>query len=292
MRKLLKSKKGFDWAFLIAGVTLICLVFLFFQLNKKMEHHDKPIGEMQMDMIDLMQKGNNVLFYLDQSARLSACDAIYSLADKGGFSSPPCGQTLPLLEQGPVPVSYTYSFWYKDKSKCYENADFYAGFKDVFNDKFKSRIDDYNIFKDKYSYVPPYNYEFMVTDDLIVGSAIKSIEMKKVSAVAGELGEARYVFKPSFAIDFKTGIDDYFSVQSVVDSLISCDKPMQECINDINTPGLKWSFEMMNPATYLFKVEQENIDCRFTEDKPVIRFAIEKTIALPPPIPAPLIPVP
>ena len=127
----------------------------------------------------------------------------------------------------------------------------------------KEKIDNYNLFKDKYAAIPPDNYEFMITDDVIVGSAIKNIELKTAAMVAGELGAGRYVFKPSFAIDFKTGIDDYFKIQPAVDSLITCEKPMQDCIKDINTPGLKWSFDLLNPTTYLIKVEQENINCRF-----------------------------
>jgi len=110
MRKLLKNKKGFDWSFLIALITVICIVALFIQLNKKIENFDKPIGKMQMDIVGMMQKGDNVLFYIGQSGRLSACDAVYDLAEKGGFDSPACGQTLPLLEAGVVPQAHVYSY--------------------------------------------------------------------------------------------------------------------------------------------------------------------------------------
>ena len=72
MRKLLKSKKGFDWSFLIVIVTIICIVFLFIQLNKKIENFDKPIGEMQLDVINMVKQGDNILFYLDQSSRFSS----------------------------------------------------------------------------------------------------------------------------------------------------------------------------------------------------------------------------
>lgn len=297
MRKLLKSRKGFDWSFLIVIVTIICVVFLFIQLNKKIENFDKPIGEMQLDVINMVKQGDNLLFYLGQSGRLSACDTIYDFAEKGGFDSPPCGQTLPFLEQGAVPMSYTYSFWYKDGNKCYENINFYKEFKRMFDNKLRDHIVNYNFFRERQAHIPPGNYEFMITDDLIVGSAIKNIELKKAAVVAGELGAGRYVFKPSFAIDFKTGINDYFKIQPAVDSLITCEKPMQDCITDINIPGLKWSFDLLNPTTYLIKVEQESVNCRFTPEKPIIRFAIEKPVTTPeiaatPPVPAPPIPVP
>ena len=64
MRKLLKNKKGIDWSFLIVIVTIICVVVLFIQLNKKIEGFDKPIGVMQVDVLDMVKKGNNMLYYI------------------------------------------------------------------------------------------------------------------------------------------------------------------------------------------------------------------------------------
>jgi len=290
--KLLKNKKGFDWAFLIVGVTIICLGFLYFQLDKKIGGLDPPIGQMQMDLIDKMQQSENLLFYVDQAGRLAACDAVYELGMNGGYSgSGPCGSTAPMPALGTLdPVAFSY--WVKGDDKCYENVNFYKEFKELFKSNFYLYLNRYDFVKGSMLFLQD-NHEFMITGNKVVGSAVKNIEMEFVSAPTSGIGMGRYSFKPSFALDFKTGIDDYFKITSVIDELVSCESPMQECVDDLNTPGLKWDFQKMGLAMYVFTVEQD-INCRFKGPKPKIRFAIEKPItikeAVTPPIPAPPVP--
>lgn len=276
--KLFKNKKGFDWAFLIVGVTIICLGFLYVQLDKKMDSFKTPIGKMQQDLIDKIQQSENILFYMDQSGRLAACDTVYELGMKGGFSgSSPCGTTLPMpaiSALGPVELNY----WVKGDKKCYENVNFYDEFKELFKNSFYTRLNRYNFIKGDFYFVQG-NQEFMITDDKIVGSGLRNIELEFVSA-GKDIGIGKYSFKPSFALDFKTGVDDYFRLGSAVDSLISCEEPMQECINSLETPGLKWDFQMINPSLYVFTVEQD-INCRFKGTKPRIMFAVEKPVSAP-----------
>jgi hypothetical protein len=280
MRKLLKNKKGFDWAFLIVGVTVACLIFLFFQLNSKLETFDRDIGFMQMDVVGSSQKSENLLFYLDQSSRLAACDAVYALADKGGFANPPkSAQILPAPIPGFLTQSYTY--WVEGGTKKYENHNFYKDFETVFNDNFKKYLNSYNLDDAHVSMIPLDNYEFMVTDNLVSGAAIKNIELVMPASVSSYGLFARYVFKPSFAIDFKTGIKNYFTIEDQMQTLLDCDD-MSACVNNLNTPGLKWSFaQLPDLQTYIFTVEQENIDCSFKKDPPKIRFALEKPVKVP-----------
>ncbi|MBW3001711.1 hypothetical protein KY338_00955 [Candidatus Woesearchaeota archaeon] len=290
--KLFKSKKGFDWAFLIVGVTILCLGFLYVQLDKKMDAFKTPIGHMQLDIISKNQQSKNLLFYADQSGRLAACDTIYELGKKGGFSgSSPCGSTAIMPAIGTLePVAFSY--WAKGKDKCYENVNFYKEFKNIFKDEFYLHLNRYNFVMGNFYFVQD-NHEFMITDKKIVGSAVKNIEMEFVSAPTSGIGLGKYSFKPSFAVDFKTGLDDYFRIASAVDSLVSCKEPMQECINSLDTPGLKWSFQKIGLTTYVFSVEQD-INCRFKGPKPKIMFAVEKPVSVPevvtPPVPAPIVP--
>jgi len=286
--RLLKSKKGFDWSFLIVGVLILCLVFLYIQLDKKMEGFDTPIGQMQMDLVDKTAQSENFLFYIDESSRIAACDTIYELGRKGGFSdASPCGQTIPLPVPGTLEIA-SFNYWAKEDDKCYENTNVYNEFKNLFKNSFYSHLNRYNFAKGHAIFAQD-NHEFMIKDNKIVGSAIKNAEMEFVST-GGGIGIGKYSFKPSFAIDFKTGIDDYFKLSSAVDSLVSCDSLMQDCINSLNTPGLTWTFQKSGLTTYVFAVEQE-INCRFQGPKPRILFAIERPLTVPevitPPVPVP-----
>jgi hypothetical protein len=283
--KLFKNKKGFDWAFLIVGVTILCLGFLYVQLDKKMDGFKTPIGKMQQDLIDKIQQSENILFYMDQSGRLAACDTVYELGMKGGFSgSGPCGTTPPMPAIGTLePVEFSY--WIKDGQKCYENVNFYSEFKDIFKNSFYTHLNRYN-FKGNFYFMQG-NQEFMITDDKVVGSGLRNIMLEFVSA-GKTIGIGKYSFKPSFALDFKTGLNDYFRLGSAVDSLVSCKETMQECINSLDTPGLKWNFQRMSHSLYVFAVEQD-INCRFKGPKPKIMFAVEKPVSVPevvtPPVP-------
>ncbi|MBD3303949.1 hypothetical protein GF343_02300 [Candidatus Woesearchaeota archaeon] len=289
--KLFKNKKGFDWAFLIVGVTILCLGFLYVQLDKKMTAFETPIGQMQMDLIGKVQQSENLLFYMDQSGRLAACDTVYELGKKGGFSgSSPCGTTLPMPAIGAL-GSVELNYWVKGDKKCYENVNFYDEFKGLFKNFFYTRLNRYNFIKGNFYFVQG-NQEFMITDDKVVGSGLRNIELEFVSA-GKTIGIGRYSFKPSFALDFKTGLNDYFKLSSAVDSLVSCKETMQECINSLDTPGLKWNFQRFDPSLYVFAVEQD-INCRFKGPKPRIMFAVEKPVTVPgvltPPVPAPPVP--
>ena len=288
--RLLKNKKGFDWSFLIVGVTILCLVFLYFQLDKKMSAFDPPIGKMQMDLIDKIQQSENLLFYIDESSRLAACDTVYELGRKGGFYQSPCGETPPMPVPGLLtPVSFNY--WYKDGRKCYENVNFYKEFTKEFSTRLTSHMSKYNYITGESVFLLD-NHEFMITDNKVVGSAIKNINLEFVST-GGGIGIGKYSFKPSFAIDFKTGLGDYLKLATAVDELVSCESPMQECVDDLNTPGLKWDFQKIGLTTYTFSVEQD-IQCRFKGGKPKIMFAIERPLKVPevitPTVAAPPIP--
>ena len=287
--KLLKNKKGFDWSFLIVGVVIFCLIFLYFQLDKKMDTIGTPIGQMQKDLIDKIQQSENLLFYVDQSGRTAACDTVYELGMNGGFSgSGPCGKTAILPVPGMLaPVSFNY--WAKEDDKCYENVNFYKQFNDLFKNSFNSYISRYNFVKGN-SYFSTDNHEFMIKKNKVVGSAIKNINLEFVST-GGGIGIGKYSFKPSFALDFKTGVDDYFKLATAVDELVDCSGLMQECVNNLNTPGLKWNFQKIGLSTYVFTVEQD-INCRFKGSKPKIMFAIERPLTVPevitPPVPVPI----
>ena|GEM_PF-5264381 len=277
MRRLLRNKKGFNWAFLMLGVVLICLVYLFFQLNSKLASLS-IIGPNQMQVISAKKQSSDALFYIDQTSRLSACNAIYDLGEKGGFASQIACNKPPFI--GVIDAPHTY--WNAKDEKCYENINFYNEFEKLFKQHFINYLRIYNAFPAANMDIDPFNYEFMITDDLIVGSAIKNVEIPFASLNIAAL--SKYSFKPSFAIDFKTGVNDYFKTGEAVDKLLDCDKPMAQCVKDLNTPGLSWHFTQSSmPGIYLFEVTQNSINCRFAEAKPKIKFVLQKM----PPVPGP-----
>ena len=83
----------------------------------------------------------------------------------------------------------------------------------------------------------------------------------------------------------------WLGLATAVDELVDCSGLMQECVNNLNTPGLKWNFQKIGLTTYTFSVEQD-INCRFKGSKPKIMFAIERPLTVPevitPPVPVPL----
>jgi soluble lytic murein transglycosylase-like protein len=101
-------RKGFVFNLSLVMVTLIVLISLFLVLQGK-KSKVEPIGSRQFELTEAYQKGENVRFFVEQSAKYSLSQAIYDLSQNGGFAeSGACG-------------SYAgYQVWLSDK-KCFPN---------------------------------------------------------------------------------------------------------------------------------------------------------------------------
>ena len=90
--KLLKQKKGMIMVFFLSIlIVIIIMPMLFFTLYTKQGQFERTLGSIQIDLINTYQSAEQDLFYIDQSAKYSAAQTAYELADNGGFHFPsPC----------------------------------------------------------------------------------------------------------------------------------------------------------------------------------------------------------
>ena len=104
----MKNKKGNIIEYLSLWGFIIAMI-VFFMAIQKWEDKTKNFGQYQLQLLDIYQQGEKAAFYSDESAKLSAEEAIYKLGEKGGYSSDGgCGYT----EDG-------YILWQYKGKECY-----------------------------------------------------------------------------------------------------------------------------------------------------------------------------
>lgn len=213
--KLLKSKKGLDYAILFMIVTLICLGFLIWQLNQKDESFERSIGSAQIGLAHTQVKANNLLFYLDQSAKYSAYEAVDVLGQRGGFAdaSVSCGSVV----DGAVSWNTC-----KEYSRiCF--PDVFTNFKFVFSDKLDDvYLEQYNSDSSGMKFIKD-NYLFAIHDQKITGTAVQNIEfnIQPFHPAGEEYSAGRFAFKPSFSIDFPFDFNHYFELNKLANVVVS-----------------------------------------------------------------------
>ncbi|MFA6088879.1 MAG: peptidoglycan recognition family protein [Candidatus Woesearchaeota archaeon] len=87
---ILSSKKGSVFFTLLFSLLIFSAVFVIFISSKSaadLLKGEKEIGKKQLELLRTYQKGENILFYLDESAKLSLKNATDILAKNGGFYS-------------------------------------------------------------------------------------------------------------------------------------------------------------------------------------------------------------
>ncbi|MEK6947424.1 MAG: hypothetical protein AABX32_07500, partial [Nanoarchaeota archaeon] len=84
----MKSKKGaFPFNIMVVVALTALLIYAWIQLDSKYNGtFERYLGEKQYDLIKTYQKGEQVLFYIDQSAKYSLEQSVYDLAKSGGIS--------------------------------------------------------------------------------------------------------------------------------------------------------------------------------------------------------------
>ncbi|MBW2986641.1 hypothetical protein KY333_04695 [Candidatus Woesearchaeota archaeon] len=222
--RILKSKKGFDYAILFMVVVLICLGFLFWQLNQKDKSFEKDIGDIQIGLAQTQQGADNMLFYLDQSAKYSAYEAAAMLGQQGGYINPnaACGKV----------IDGSYAAWntcQDYKNICFPNV--FNNFKQIFNDKLsKNYLESYNQASPGADFIKD-NYLFAIHNKKVTGTAIQNIEMNIAPPQSknAQYSAGRYAFKPSFSIDFPYDFNRYFELEKLANSIVS------NCANKFTT---------------------------------------------------------
>lgn len=212
--KIFRNKKGIDFAIALVVVVLVCLGFLFWQLNVKSKTIERDIGDAQIGLIIAQQDSDKTLFYLDQSAKYAAYDSVFQLGMNSGLAnvSEGCGQIYGL-----------YALWNQcdnpeDLTPCFPN--FYENFKILLNEKLNDYLDDHPRYLDLRN-----NFKYSYVDGKLIGAGIKNIE-STVYAYQPKTGAdpnaGKYSFKPSFSIDFNYDFNKYFRLKELSDKIIVC----------------------------------------------------------------------
>lgn len=82
----IKPKKGaLPFAVILVVMMVFILIYAWLQLSSKYNTFNKNIGEKQYELINVYQRAEKALYYVDQSAKYSLQQAVYSFAQNGGF---------------------------------------------------------------------------------------------------------------------------------------------------------------------------------------------------------------
>ena len=125
MRDIIRKNKkaGSEFMVILLGVTIFALIVIMLILIN-LQKDVKPIGEAAKKVMDAAQEGDDLVNYIDISAKHAVRDTEYMLASKGGKSESECGTFKEI------------PYWYVDGKLCLPksyNSDFkIPGFKTGF----------------------------------------------------------------------------------------------------------------------------------------------------------------
>ena len=138
---MIKNKKAMDFGILLFIVVLVSLIALGITMQTKRASFDKSIGETQINLLNIYQKSEKALFYIDQAAKYSAQQALSDL-----------DFTIEELKGS-------------DSKKVFELA-------------FRQYLDEYLKAYPEID-IPLGNYDILIKDDKIIGIANKHIIIKE-----------------------------------------------------------------------------------------------------------------
>ena len=246
MKSLLRNKKGLDYAAMMVLVVLISLIYLFIQLQSKVNAFNVRIGEPQVALLNAFQEGEKALVYVDQSARYSAYKALDALAQRGGMTNDACGT----IEENGRKV---YA-WSKHGRDCTSSVQPYDAFSELMNGHMTLYLAKYNGTR-----LPPNNYDILVQKNSITGTALSpaTVALKPpteirewyvgpIAVATAELKKAaigEYSFKPSFTVPVETKLEFYDQLKKEVRKLYECAEAysVDDCAKTITTFSTKRS---------------------------------------------------
>ncbi len=192
LNKFKTNKKGLDYAVILAWGVAFTLVVLFFQLNG-IKGDNKNIGFTQLTLLETAQTSENILFYIDQSAKNSFDQSLLVLGQRGGYSQKTeCG------------VYTVYSIWQTKDEECY--PDIIPNFKFLFARELNDYLTNY-----PEEDLPKDNYFLTIKDDKLIGEPMKDISLDIIYQKNDKIGS--YLFAPYFTLnanlsDFQQTIDN------------------------------------------------------------------------------------
>lgn len=178
----MKSKRGaFPFNILVVVALTILLVYAWIQLDNKYNGTFKRhLGEKQYDLIKTYQKGEQVLFYTDQSAQYSLEQSVYDLANSGGITEIDAvgSDQAPFYHEcGKFGGAYVWNVIKKDadskysENGCFDESLLNSNMKLKFNNNLNAYLLNYpeKILTD--------NYNYELSDNLqITGKALKPLK--------------------------------------------------------------------------------------------------------------------
>jgi len=295
-----KNKKAIFYPITILIFTIFILIVALTSVinrtNVKDEGGNKiKLGEQQIELIKTYQKGETALFYVDQSAKYSVYEALYSFAKNGTyFNTPMCS---PNSENDVAYIMWENIIQDKD-ILCYPTErDIAINFALFLNNQLDRYFEVYPS-----AIIPKNNYDFNFKETEnnleILGIATQNIIIST--------GNSDYSLKPSFKIEtsyrFISKFNEYVKKsQEIRDNMQDClregsgtaddDKDLVTC-SDINK--LKKEIEGIEnyqvipiafPKNYtlLFDIEDPSFNNPYSDEKLTIKYGIRFLDKFPPP---------
>lgn len=186
----MNSKKG---AILFSILLVVFMVFILLHawslLTSKYRIFDRNIGQRQYDLINIYQKAEKALFYVDQSAKYSAYLTILDLADKGGYyDKTNCG----VFKGASIWISAEEDTNELKVKECYpSDKQIIENFLKFFGEKLSLYLANYPdvAIPSLYNYAIGGNLEIVgeATENLVIDIAPEDFVAKPIQVVAGEI---------------------------------------------------------------------------------------------------------
>ena len=238
-----KSKKAQFFNILLLITTAFILTIVYTAGDLKKEQFKDPIGTHAIEIAKMTQESEKVLLYVDYSAKLSAWQAAFSLADSGGISS--------IYNRGEY---LKYNLWKEDKNlntfgpsdykeeflrKTKENLKQFLGYYGKQKEIEISNINTiYLSLSDKNNLI---DYSLLLFNNSLAGSA--DSQMFVAGLRGGTLAgydllqgqTRRYIVNPSFNVDISYDINEYNKLTDISQELLDKCSGTDDVYSCINT---------------------------------------------------------
>ena len=217
-----KKALSHHWLFMIIGFLAGLGMFFYHYAVTKQLVPGEYLGDAQLELMKSLQKGDDVLLYIDQSAKFSSSQSIYDLAGNGGFyNKENCGKHL------------GYNFWRTEAKKTDECfPDYKENFGAAFNENLNKYLKNYR------GISITNNYAVQLKDKSIIGIANSDVKVP-ISILSPEKKNfvtGAYYIKPSFNVNVNYDFDDYPEIKEISHTVAQCLKSNDVgiCLNIAN----------------------------------------------------------
>lgn len=174
----MKNKRGMDMLFyslmLAFFLGIIFFIIYYYGPHKQIGNY---IGQYQFSVLNVANKAESALLYIDQSAKYSMQQAVYDLASQGGYYEPPCGTFSDVSVWAVIESQGEIKQCYPSKENVKQS------FLVLFNDSLGGYLANYPD-----AYIPA-DHTYQINDNQeLIGKATDNIVIKIVSK--------DYEFKP------------------------------------------------------------------------------------------------